>query len=1506
MASAGGRESEALRKTASLVNYLADLTSAASRNPLRDISGKHPNAPTTTIWFDDLPAGVKSDPAAEEVLLQVRPVPNVAAPPIPDQLREFIDLHQASVASGPEPKLRNEDGSDFLESDVEDGPEIVRSFQIWLARWRAWAEEERRRTGQRELYETLEKAVRTLEQKDDEFEFVLAVGLFSLRSPNGETLFRHVLVEQAVPALDKSGKVTVTRIPGKRRFEDRELFESIPEYRPDRARELKNELKTSITPIPDEQTLRSIREWAGSALSRGIAEVAARPGRGSALPEVLTFSPSPALLLQRRTSVLVSEAYQRIAEKLRDPGTPVPVALAQLVINTERHERDQWLSSQGAERGDLLGADPLFPLPANGEQSRVLELLRTETGVVVQGPPGTGKTHTIANLVSALLAQGQRVLVTSRKDQALRVLREKIPAEVRKLCVLLAGGSKDAAVELERGLDALSQAVAATDRNKLSQEAATLRTERDQLRRNSAELNARIAKLRETEQAQFPPVVPGYDLNRYRGTLADIVREVLDDGEIHAWMPPVPGSAQDIPPLAAADLTELRNLLANRTAGRANRVNQEIPAAEELPSPSELNSHVQEEREAMEAAEQAASGPGRELARLPEKELNLLHQLGPQLRRVLQECCYATANASFEQEWVAKAVRDRLGRRNSGLWSHLLEVRDEARNLQERLAGQGTGFVVNKPAITQENLGVARGWLRAGYALLEHFENGGKLRHLIPPKRAQKNARELLDKVRVDGARPATQEQLKAALDHIEAEVATVQLAAKWADVGVTVTTGQVTVMLSELADNSALLDAAMRLGDLFDLVTKNIANHKIEQEIPDLPTLLEVLQAVPAAKRQQLLEQARNRVHDLYRRVDAWAKRADACPELAALLAAIGERDVQGYAQHLADLQTARTERDDELRCQKLTRTLKTAHFELADLWVRTAGDPVWQRRDVRAAWAWSRAEQFMQQRRDASAERRLTEEFTRIEDRIEHVTERLVAVEAVRGCLDRMSEDHVRALNTYRSHMSNIGAGTGTKTREFRRSARAAMQKAQDAVPAWVVPLPNLLENIAAERNRFDVLIVDEASQVGIEHLYLLWMAPRVIVVGDDKQCTPGASSLGRLDTVFSQLDEHLADLDEDIRRLFTPKSHLYEVLSARSGKDALIRLREHFRCVPEIINWSSDQFYDDGSGASGLIPLRERSGDSLPPLKVTKVDNAVTTGRETRIRNDTEAQKIVETLRSCIDDPAYAGKSFGVVVLRTTNAHIQLLENLINEKFTPEERQERQIRVGTAPNFQGDERDVVMLSLVVATPPHQISAESFRQAFNVAASRARDQMWLFTSLDPDQFKPKDLRASLLSYMQDPPSVFGSSPAIDEVSPDKPHKLFDSLFEQRVFLEIKKRGYHVVPQYPVGSRRLDLVVVGDRGRLAVECDGHFWHVNPQQQDNDARRDRELARMRWTTIRIRESEFTANPDRELAPIWAELKAKGIEPGHWENGPDTGWRPVELDTENDDHQEEEW
>ena len=96
-----------------------------------------------------------------------------------------------------------------------------------------------------------------------------------------------------------------------------------------------------------------------------------------------------------------------------------------------------------------------MPLPTNPEQERVARRLTEHRGVTVQGPPGTGKTHTIANLISHLVGHGKRVLVTSQKEQALVVLRDKIPESIRDLSVAVLGTSAGSVAQLDQSVQAI-------------------------------------------------------------------------------------------------------------------------------------------------------------------------------------------------------------------------------------------------------------------------------------------------------------------------------------------------------------------------------------------------------------------------------------------------------------------------------------------------------------------------------------------------------------------------------------------------------------------------------------------------------------------------------------------------------------------------------------------------------------------------------------------------------------------------------------------------------------------------------------------------------------------------------------------------------------------------------------------------------------------------------------------------------------------------------------------
>ena len=109
-----------------------------------------------------------------------------------------------------------------------------------------------------------------------------------------------------------------------------------------------------------------------------------------------------------------------------------------------------------------------------------------------------------------------------------------------------------------------------------------------------------------------------------------------------------------------------------------------------------------------------------------------------------------------------------------------------------------------------------------------------------------------------------------------------------------------------------------------------------------------------------------------------------------------------------------------------------------------------------------------------------------------------------------------------------------------------------------------------------------------------------------------------------------------------------------------------------------------------------------------------------------------------------------------------------------------------------------------------------------------------------------------------------------------NQPHP-FDSWFELDVFLPIARRGYRVIPQFEAYGYRIDLVVEGMDGRLAVECDGDEWH-GADQYEKDAARQRDLERCGWEFWRVRECVFRLDPDKALEDLWETLKRRRVFP----------------------------
>lgn len=202
---------------------------------------------------------------------------------------------------------------------------------------------------------------------------------------------------------------------------------------------------------------------------------------------------------------------------------------------------------------------------------------------------------------------------------------------------------------------------------------------------------------------------------------------------------------------------------------------------------------------------------------------------------------------------------------------------------------------------------------------------------------------------------------------------------------------------------------------------------------------------------------------------------------------------------------------------------------------------------------------------------------------------------------------------------------------------------------------------------------------------------------------------------------LDEYLYDFN--FKEYFDVNVSLFDHGKLRYGTGR-ITLREHFRCMPEIIRFSNDLCYSD----TPLIPLRQYGPNRLPPLEHVFVNGGYREGSNNRAINRSEAEAIARKIADLCGDRQYEGRTMGVVVLQG-EAQAALIENQLLERLGPEEMERRRLVCGNPYSFQGDERDVMFLSLVAASNERigALTKASDERRFNVAASRARDQMIL-----------------------------------------------------------------------------------------------------------------------------------------------------------------------------------
>lgn len=396
------------------------------------------------------------------------------------------------------------------------------------------------------------------------------------------------------------------------------------------------------------------------------------------------------------------------------------------------------------------------------------------------------------------------------------------------------------------------------------------------------------------------------------------------------------------------------------------------------------------------------------------------------------------------------------------------------------------------------------------------------------------------------------------------------------------------------------------------------------------------------------------------------------------------------------------------------------------------------------------------------------------------------------------------------------------------------------------------------------FDMIIADEASQSDISALAIMYLGKKIIIVGDDEQVSPSAVGVD-IDKMEALSSMYIKGVIPNAH-LYDMKSSLYDI--AKTTFPTLM-LKEHFRCVPEIIGYSNRLSYD-----YKIKPLRDDSNSVLKPATISYRVNGERKGNSKT--NEVEANNIIALMISCMEQPEYENMTFGVISL-LGDEQARQINDLALEKIEPKEYTKRAILCGNASHFQGDERDVIFLSLVDSNEgegPLRMTGEGIgkatKQRYNVAVSRAKNQIWVVHSLDVSRdLKNGDMRRDLIEYLDSPNSILEKIDAVNAFA--------ESPFEKSVGRDLVSKGYHIVPQWEVGSYRIDMVAVCGGGKVAIECDGELYHSGDDKVREDMERQTILERLGWRFIRIRGSEYYRNPKSTIERVISELNEYGID-----------------------------
>lgn len=1385
---------------------------------------------------------------------------------VPEVLREWVVLNPTNLPEALEKQ--------YVPDFFEDHPELKKALKSYAENeWKPWAEKVVKTYQANLLYDQLYALRLLLKNEGDSHELLWGQGFLTWANKQGGTVNTPVFLTPLTLDFDAAKRVIeLAPDPLYKGFVDLSALHGI-----------EGAAEMDITAWADSTNANPFDFWHYETLKgqmQFLVNTLASNGE-DAFKEELTAHPNskenptawnaPVIFVRKRTNDLWSKYAAVIRRDIEKNGAE-PTEFIRDLVGDYDGVREREEEMEGEERETkLVDSNLYFPLPWNDEQKRIAERLDANYGMVVKGPPGTGKSHTIANLISRFLAQGKTVLVTSQTSKALDVLREKLPENIRSLAVSQLNQTARKDDVLQQSISEISSNLGERDTKFGDDKAERIEDNLCAVREEKAVLAHEIREYILTD-SNVSIDVDGTQLKPMDA--AKFVSEHEDDAEL-SWFTEVLDSDAELN-FTEQDLDTVYALLKELSVPERELHKYELPTTDKLPAEDAVAGAFSSFRELTTKAKASNKVFKEAIPGFDKERLVALWNRLLEARKTLQAITKPYEKEVFEQCTSSQAAREK--------WRTVLSRIQEKIQMVSASNQKLLGYVVsgNLDLPPKDLLdAIAQLQQKAGEA-----KRIGKFARMILPAACK----QVLDAYLIDGRTPDTSELLevlhcKVLIEQAHKDIRTLLdqgFAGLKSSIALEDHTDiiQLEVMINGVRRAVSYTDEFIEL-EAFCKTTKELVDFSYTN-LEDVERLIEIIAS----------DVSRVELANLEATFTEWvAMVMDSTeglrhPLMADLVSAIEKRSIMAWKKAMEDLAVATDKQEKSIRLDGLARKIrKNAPNLYGDMeGLANYNEEFKAPKNLALAWKFGRLEAWLNEVHDREDIAELQAKHARLMKKEEELNSELITILAWQRQIDKVSKKQQDALMAWSLAMKKYGKGQGKYAPTHLRAAQEALKEAKNAVPVWIMPLHRVAQMFPEPKaGMFDVVIFDEASQCDIRGLTIGYLGKKLLVVGDPEQISP-AGLFQNLEKTYDLISRFLHDFD--FKDSFSISTSLFDLAKIRLSN--IVQLNEHFRCVPEIIAFSNHHIYE-----GKLKPLRypQPKGMLKPALVPVFIEKGYqnTNGKV----NEPEAEAIVAKLVELVNHPDYQvrpdGKpcTFGIVSLLAED-QAKHIEKLIRQevgkgRLTEKLIEERRIECGDAYKFQGDERDVMFLSMVRAldpNDPHSTVAplvnEDAKRRFNVAASRARDQMFLFHSVPLEALHNKsDWRYKLLAWFYDPKKEelnAGREALKREFNSGRA-----SQFSYEVGNLLIDRGYQVIPEYPVIGYRIDLVVQGAEARLAVECDGDQYHTLENFED-DQIREQQLRRAGWEFWRLTGSAFYRHKEDALDSLWVKLNEMGIKP----------------------------